>query len=313
MAKISVIIVNYKTPQLVIDCLASFLPELAEDASVVIADSDSQDSSVTDINDWLKSHDPTGRCRLITLSANGGFSAGYNAAIRVCRAEFYLLLNSDTVVRSGAIPQLLAAAEKHPQTGIFGPRLEWSDGTLQVSCFRDHSPASELIAAARTRQVTAILKQFDVPLPSAEIHPQWISFAAVLVRDEVLTSVGPLNEEFFLYFEDCEYCYRVRNAAWDILYVPSARIVHLHGQSSQVGNMINTTKRLPEYYYASRTLYFRLRYGVAGPTIANLSWCLGRLISKSRETFGKKKPHLPRMAWRDIWTNWSSPLSNSRN
>jgi hypothetical protein len=77
--------------------------------------------------------------------------------------------------------------------------------------------------------------------------------------------------------------------------------------------MITTAKRLPRYYYAARTRYFRLRYGVAGPTLANLGWCLGRLISKSREIFGTKKPHLPEMAWRDIWANWSMPLSKARN
>jgi N-acetylglucosaminyl-diphospho-decaprenol L-rhamnosyltransferase len=76
--------------------------------------------------------------------------------------------------------------------------------------------------------------------------------------------------------------------------------------------MITTAKRLPRYYYASRTRYFRLRYGMAGPTLANLGWCLGRVISKLRETFGSKKPHLPEMAWRDIWINWDKPLETKK-
>ena len=118
---------------------------------------------------------------------------------------------------------------------------------------------------------------------------------------------------FSSYFEDCEYCYRARKAGWDILHVPTAHMVHLHGQSSQVGTMITKAKRLPRYYYASRTRYFRLRYGVAGPTLANIGWCLGRLISKFRETFGSKMPHLPNSAWKDIWTNWVRPLSKARN
>jgi N-acetylglucosaminyl-diphospho-decaprenol L-rhamnosyltransferase len=309
--KLNVCIVNYKTPQLVIDCLASLLPELFDgDATVVIADSNSQDGSVAKINSWLKDNDPAGKCKLIALPVNGGFSAGYNAAMKVCPAEFYLLLNSDTVVRPGAIARLLEAAAEYPDAGLFGPCLEWPDETPQVSCFRDHSPASELIAAARTRQVTALLQGYDVPLPNAnaELRPSWISFAAVLIRNAVLTSAGLLDEGFFLYFEDCEYCHRARQAGWEIMHVPAARIIHLHGQSSQVEDMITTAKQLPHYYYASRTRYFRLRYGVAGPTLANLGWCLGRLISKLRETFGAKKPHLPLMAWKDIWTNWDTPL-----
>jgi GT2 family glycosyltransferase len=308
---LSVCIVNYKTPQLVIDCLASFLPTLADDSKVVIADSDSRDGSVAEIGAWLKGNDPAGKCRLIALPVNGGFSAGYNAAMKACVAEFYLLLNSDTVVRPGAIALLREAAAKYPHAGLLGPRLEWPDEIPQVSCFRDHSPASELIAAARTRHLTALLRRFDVPIPIAntELRPPWISFAAVLVRNAVLTSAGLLDEGFFLYYEDCEFCHRARKAGWDIMHVPTARIIHLHGQSTQVETMITTAKRLPRYYYASRTRYFRLRYGAAGPTLANLGWCLGWLIAKFRETFGAKKPHLPESAWKDIWTNWSAPLS----
>jgi N-acetylglucosaminyl-diphospho-decaprenol L-rhamnosyltransferase len=304
----NICILNYKTPQLVIDCLASFLPELAGDAAVVIVDSDSQDGSVAKIGAWLKNNDPGGRCNLIALPVNGGFSAGYNAAMRACPAKFYLLLNSDTIVREGAIAQLLDAAEGYPEVGLFGPRLEWPNGTPQVNCFRDHSPFSELIAAARTRPVTEVLRRYDVPLPVLNVvqHSPWISFAAVLIRSEVLATAGLLDEDFFLYFEDCEYCYRARRAGWKIAYVPTAKIIHLHGQSSQLEDMMTTAKRLPRYYYASRTRYFRLRYGMAGPTLANLGWCVGRLISKVRETFGKKKPHLPQMAWKDIWTNWGA-------
>jgi N-acetylglucosaminyl-diphospho-decaprenol L-rhamnosyltransferase len=302
--------VNYRTPQLVIDCLASFLPSLGDDFKVVIVDSSSGDTSVAGIAAWLKSNDTAGQCRLLELCANGGFSTGYNAAMKACPAKFYLLLNSDTEVLPGAITLLIAAAAKYPQAGLFGPRLEWPDGTIQHSCFNDHSPLSELVAAARTRHVTALLRRYVVPMPmnATNFHPPWISFAAVLIRDEVLKSAGMLDEGFFLYFEDCEYCYRARQAGWDIIYEPGARIIHLHGQSSQLENMINTAKRLPRYYYVSRTRYFRLRYGVAGPTLANFGWCIGRVISKLRETFGSKKLHLPELAWKDIWTNWSKPI-----
>jgi N-acetylglucosaminyl-diphospho-decaprenol L-rhamnosyltransferase len=133
LGALSICILNYKTPQLVIDCLASFLPDLAGDAAVVIADSCSQDGSVEKIGAWLKGNDGAGRCRLIALPVNGGFSAGYNAAMKAARADFYLLLNSDTVVRPGAIARLLEAAAEYPQAGLFGPRLEWPRRRSAVS------------------------------------------------------------------------------------------------------------------------------------------------------------------------------------
>ncbi|HUQ38284.1 MAG TPA: glycosyltransferase family 2 protein [Aestuariivirga sp.] len=312
---LSVCIVNYRTPQLVIDCLESFLPVLEDDTVVVIADNNSQDDSMVTIAAWLNVNDPEKKCLLVALSQNGGFSAGYNAAIKASPAQFYLLLNSDTIVRPEAIALLLVVAGRYPNAGLFGPRLEWLDGTFQESCFRDHSPWSELIAAARTRHVTALLQRYVVPLAVAtpQLSPPWISFAAVLIRHEVLEHAGMLDEGFFLYFEDCEYCYRARKAGWDIVYVFDARIIHLHGQSSRIEQKITSAMRLPRYYYASRTRYFRLRYGVAGPTLANLGWCLGRLISKFRETFGSKKAHLPELAWKDIWINWKTPLAPKRH
>lgn len=310
MLNLNICIVNYKTPLLIIDCLASFLPELEEGTVVVIADNNSCDGSNEKISSWLMINDRASRCRVISLSINRGFSAGYNAAMRACPAHNYLLLNSDTIVKPGAFPLLFQAVTNYPSAGLFGTSLEAHDGTPQVSCFRDHSPLSELISAAGTRQVTTLLRHYIVPIPvtSSEVHPQWISFAAVLIRDDVLASVGMLDEGFFLYFEDCEYCHRVRKKGWDIVHVPQARIIHLHGQSSQMEAAIATAKRLPRYYYASRTRYFRLRYGIAGPTLANLGWCVGRLLSKLREIFGSKEPHLPEFAWSDIWTNWDNPL-----
>jgi N-acetylglucosaminyl-diphospho-decaprenol L-rhamnosyltransferase len=312
--KLNICIVNYRTPRLVIDCLASLLPELPKRAKVIIADSFSEDDSAKVIGNWLKANDPARNCAFIELGKNGGFSAGYNAAMKACPAENYLLLNSDTLVLPGAVMRLLEAAERDPKTGVFGPRLEWPDGIPQDSCFRDHSPFSEIILAARTRHVTALLKNYMVPMPvtNAEMHPNWISFAAVLIRHEVVETAGWLDDNFFLYFEDCEYCYRARRRGWSITYVPTARIVHLHGQSSQVESMITKAKRLPTYYYVSRARYFRLRYGAAGPTLANIGWCLGRLVSKTRETFGTKKMHLPEMAWKDIWVDWEKPNLNRR-
>ena len=316
MAKpeLNVCIVNYKTPELVIDCLATVLPDLSEGMRVVIIDNSSSDDSVSKIGKWLAANDVKQNCKLIQLLTNGGFSAGYNAAMKACASDYYLLLNSDTLLRSGAITLLLNAAKCNPGVGLVGPLLEWPDGTPQISCFRDPSPLGELIASARTRHVTAVFSRYVVAMPfsALESSPQWISFAAVLIKDDVLKSAGMLDEKFFMYFEDCEYCFRARTKGWKIMYLPSARIVHLHGQSSEVEKNIFSAKRLPRYYYASRARYFRLRNGVLGLIVANFAWCVGRVISKLRETFGTKAPHLPEKSYLDIWTNWKDPLQQGQ-
>ena len=171
------------------------------------------------------------------------------------------------------------------------------------------SPASEFIDAAQTGPITAILRRFNVPLPVSDtmVNPDWTSFACALIRNEVIKEVGLLDEGFFLYFDDVEYCRRARYAGWDILHNPKARVVHLRGQSSPVKQRTLERKRLPRYYYASRTHYFFLAYGRLGLTLANLLWSLGRLVSKTREIIERRGPGVPDKQWLDIWTNWLHP------
>lgn len=316
--RLAVVIVNYKTANLVIQCLESTLPQLAGiDAQVVVVDNCSQDNSLAILRDWVLADDDGHVVKLVDAGTNGGFSAGNNIGIRAIDAKFYLLLNSDTIVRPGAIATLLQTAETWPEAGIVSPRLEWLDGTPQESCFRYLSPLSELIDAARTGPVTAALARFTVPLPVSDtiVRPDWTSFACVLVGRGLLNQIGLMDEGFFMYFEDVEFCRRARKAGWDIVHNPKARVVHLRGGSSPVKQRTLERKRLPRYYYASRTRCLYLAYGRLGLTLANILWSLGRCVSKCRETLERRGPGVPEKQWLDIWTNWlnpGAPWSNSK-
>ena len=128
-----------------------------------------------------------------------------------------------------------------------------------------------------------------------------------MVLHEVLDAIGPMDEGFFMYFEDVEFCRRARNAGWGIVHNPNARVVHLRGGSSPVKQRIIERKRLPRYYFASRTRYFYLTYGWWGLTLANILWSLGRFVSRSRELLERRPQSVPDRQWRDIWTNWLHP------
>jgi GT2 family glycosyltransferase len=308
--KLAVVIVNYKTADLVIQCLESLLDQLVDlDARVVVVDNRSQDGSIEVLRNWIAAHDKRMVVELIEAEANSGFSAGNNVGICAVDADFYLLLNSDTIVRPHAVAQLLQTAEDHPKAGIISPRLEWPDAVPQESCFRYVSPVSELIEAARTGAVTALFAKFNVPMPVSEtiIAPDWTSFACVLVRREVIDGAGLMDEGFFMYFEDIEYCRRARAAGWHVLHDPKARVVHLRGGSSPVKQRAIERKRLPRYFYASRARYLYLSYGRSGLTLANGLWTLGRCLSRSREILERRATGLPHKQWIDIWTNWLKP------
>jgi GT2 family glycosyltransferase len=172
-----------------------------------------------------------------------------------------------------------------------------------VSGFRFPTPWSEIISGSATGPLRHLLDRWDVPLPIEDepSSPDWISFAAVLIRNEVLCEVGLLDEGFFMYFEDADYCRRARRAGWEVWQEPTARIVHLRGRTSPVKLLAVARKRRPRYYYAARSRYFRNAWGSAGLLVANLGFTVGWAVARLRETVGNKQPHTVERQLADTW------------
>jgi len=294
-------------------CVRSVLDDIGGiDAHVVVVDNLSGDGSAEEIAAWIASLPADTPVSLIRSDTNSGFSGGHNQGIGAREAEFYLVLNSDTVVRPGFLETILNTADANPDAGFLAPCIEYDDGEQQVSCFRFPSPASELIRGARSGPVSRVLASREVSLtmPPRSDQIDWASFACILLRDRMIRQVGPMDEGYFLYFEDVEYCWRARRADWRIAYVPEARVVHFRGGSGPVKALASGRKRLPAYYYASRTRLFRQLYGPLGPLRANAAWLLGRLIARLRVLAGKEVPPSNAGEARDIWTNILSPLGD---
>ena len=219
-------------------------------------------------------------------------------------------MNSDTIVREGAISALWKAAKQHPESGLISPRLEWPDGTPQISCFNYHSPISEFIDAACTGPITKLLSPYDVPIPVCDqpSRPNWTSFACVMIRKQVIDQIGLMDEGYFMYYDDVDFCRRAQDAGWQVLHWPNARVVHLRGGSSSVKSDVAFRKRPRKFLYESRSRYFTRFYGRYGLLIANTFWFAGRIISWMREMTGTKQPHTCQFQGIDIWTNWRNPL-----
>jgi hypothetical protein len=201
--------------------------------------------------------------------------------------------------------------EARPDVGIVSPRLEWEDGEPQVNCFRFHSPFSELLRAASTGPVTRLFRRYEVPVHLFDrvMEPDWTSFACALVRREVFEKIGLLDEGFYLYFDDPDYCRRAREEGWGVLYCPDARVVHLVGRSNPVESLTLERRRRPRYYYVSRARYFAKSYGPAGLYLANVMWTAGRGISLLRELLGRKPRQVCDREWWDIWANAFRPVA----
>lgn len=310
--RLALIVLNYRTPALVEDCLRSLDGQVDPSRErVVVVDNASGDGSPERIAASIRAHDRSGWVELLVSAVNGGFSSGNNLGIRAVRAEAYLLLNSDTVVQPGAIAELRNALATRPDADLIGPRIEWPDGRPECSAFRFPSAWSEFDRSARTGAVSRLLHKsvLTPPIPERPEAFAWASFACIVIRRRAFERIGLLDEAYFLYFEDIDFCRRAHAAGLRGLYWPSARVVHLEGASGPVQSSIGARRRPPAYYYESRNRYFAKFHGRAGLIAANLMWCLGRCISWTRETFGRKPPHLCPHEGRDIWRRTLRPLA----
>ena len=306
---VAAIVLNFRTPELACAALASLLPELdPERDRAWVVDNSSGDDSAARIRAWIEAH-ARGRVELIVTERNGGFASGMNSGLARARAhanaESFLLLNSDAQVAPGAVARLAEALARDPRVGLVGPRILAPDGSVNVSSFRFHTPLSELICGSDLGLVRALLQRFDVPLAperaAAGVAPEWISFACVLMSRACLDAVGSLDEGFFMYYEDVDFCRRARAHGFLARLEPSAEVVHAEGASSGVEARRAQRQRLPRYYFSARGRYFRKHFGAIGLLTANLLWSAGFCVAGLRALLGGKPLHTAQREWFDRW------------
>lgn len=317
---ISVSVINYRTAEMTLDCVRSVLAEIARadlgaDAiHVVVVDNNSGDGSVERIAGWIAEQTPPVPVTLVKSTENSGYSGGHNLGMAAIRAESHLILNSDALLKPGFFTALSEARTRHPEAGLIVPRLEGEDGVGQINCFRFAGPASELIRGAATGPVTKLLKRHEVALTLAPADAQieWASFACILLNGRMVDQIGPMDEGYFLYYEDSEYCLRARRAGWHIVRAPDAVAIHFRGGSGPVKELARARKRAPEYYYRSRSRFLTQAHGKAGLLAANLAWCLGRGIAQMRRLMGKPVPQATENEASDLWIGMGKPLAPFR-
>ncbi len=311
MHRVVVSIINFRTADLTLQCVQSVLADMAGiDGHIVVVDNLSGDGSAEKIADWIAGQGPDLPVSLVLSPTNSGFSGGHNQGMAAREADFYLVLNSDAVLRPGFLREMLAAADAMPQVGLFAPRIAYDDGMPQNNCFRFPGPLSELIRSARSSVITRAFGHRDVALgpDPAPQDIEWASFACILLRGAMLRALGPMDEGYFMYFEDAEYCLRARRAGWGIAHIRAAVAVHYRGGSGPVKTLQKERARLPRYYYSSRTRFLYQAHGRVGLIAANLLWYLGRVIKHATRLAGRKIRPMTKAESRDIWTNIHKPM-----
>jgi GT2 family glycosyltransferase len=318
--KLLVVIVNYKTADLAIDCLQSLDHEVSTvpgETRVVVTDNASGDGSVEKIQRAIDSH-PWRWASVQALPKNGGFAYGNNAAIAPALKsehppQYVYLLNPDTIVLPDALRELVRFMDAHPEVGIAGGRAVNPDWTVRNSAFRFHTVLSELEGSLRLGVVSRILRRHVVatPPPDKATPVDWVSGASMMIRREVFEKIGLLDEGYFMYFEETDFCLRAARAGWPTWYVPHSKIIHLVGQSSGVTGAKRAEKRRPRYWFESRRRFFRQHYGSARTLTANLLWAGGFAVSSVLNKLrGRPRTDPPWLWWDFVRYNfvpWCRP------
>jgi len=227
---LAIIIVSFNARADLDECLASLHahPPTLTPFEIVVVDNASSDGSAQMVRDRWPS------VRLIALPANAGFAAANNAGIRATSGDLILLLNSDTVVPEQAIDGLVAALRADPRAGIAGPRLIDAQGVPELSFGRMIGPFSELrqkwLGRLYLRRTPIIATRVERSLRRRAYH-DWVSGACLLVWRAEANAAGLLDERYFMYLEDVDFCAAVRAQGKQVLFVPDVAIVHLRGRS----------------------------------------------------------------------------------
>jgi len=269
MTSLSIIIVSYNTCDYLRDCLGS-LSAQDRTAEIIVVDNGSADGSIDMVRDEFP------QARVIEAGENLGFAKANNLGIRQSQGEYVLLLNSDTIAKPGALTALARFLDAHPEAAAVGPRLLNADGSRQLACYRFPSPGR---AFRDQLFVTALLAD----------HPRWGDYrrwahdsvravdfvigAALLVRRTAIAQVGLLDEGFFMYAEETDWCYRMRQAGWKIYFTPDAEVTHYGGGSGKA-----MADRVFAQFSESQSRFYRKHYGAAGAMALQASLISGALL-----------------------------------
>ena len=252
MVDLSIMIVNWNTKEYLVRCLRSvFESEKRSSWEVLVVDNGSLDGSASEVKRLFPN------VKLIENGRNLGFARATNQGIKESSGRYCLLLNPDTALRVGSIETLFSFMEHDPGAGIAGVQLLNEDGSRQNSIANFPTLATELLNKSLLRRI------FPERFPGKEkafskpMEVESVIGACMMVRTKAVEEVGLLDEDYFLFLEETDWCYRMKKAGWKVYHVPSAEVVHFQGKSAEA-----TLGKAKIEYYRSRYQFFKKHRGL---------------------------------------------------
>lgn len=250
--RLTVIIVNWNTKEFLGRCLSTVLASIIKgNLEVIVVDNHSSDNSV----DFISKNFPS--VRVIANRENVGFARANNQAIRKSCGEYVLLLNPDTEIEADTLQIMVDFMDERQDCGMAGCKVLNPDGTLQLACRRNIPSISDAIfkltGISRLFPNSPRFSRYNLTyLPSDQVSPvDAVSGSSLMTRKEVIEKIGLLDERFFMYGEDLDWCWRAGQAGYQNYYVPYTSIIHYHGQSSK-----KRPVRTAYYFYQAMYLFY---------------------------------------------------------
>lgn len=287
-----VVVVNYRASKLVGELLASLNHAGGDLLGCVVVDNDSGEEEWERLRNIVHESRISVDIELVQAPRNGGFAYGNNLAISTARwlwpaLDAVMLLNPDARVGPDALGRLARFLGSRSDCGIVGARISDDDGLHQCSAHIGDGVFRELANGARLRAVETLLPtQYGRVQPGQEaVVCHWVSGACMMIRRSVLDTAGPLDEGYFLYFEEMDYCRRARRLGWKICFEPRSLVVHHEGASTNIRE-----GRRPAYWFASRRRYFRKHWGLSGLLAADVAFIFGWVLGATARLALRKAP-----------------------
>jgi N-acetylglucosaminyl-diphospho-decaprenol L-rhamnosyltransferase len=255
MVDLSIVIVSWNVRDLLRQCLHSVLANSQTcRLEVIVVDNVSTDGSA----EMVRAEFPD--VHLIVNAENRGFPAANNQGLAIAEGRYTLILNPDTEIVGDALATMVAYADTHPDVGVVGPQLLNEDRSVQSSRRRFPTLATALFESTWLQPCAPrrLLERYyvqDQP-DDVTLDVDWVKGAAVMARRETVEQVGPMDEGYFMYSEELDWCKRFKNASWRVIYLPTAQIIHYGGRSS---DQVVTSRHI--HFQTSKVHYFRKHHG----------------------------------------------------
>lgn len=270
------IIVNWNTRQLLLDCIDSIHATVTGfNYQICVVDNGSADDSVKAVRERFP------QVIIIENQENRGFAAAVNQALREDDATYSILINTDTVLRKDAIRAMHSFMEQRKNTGIAGAQLEKSDGARQNSYDNYPTLATELFNKSLLRWIFPHKYPSKKQAVDQPVEVESVIGACIMVRNEAIKNIGKLDEDYFFFIEETDWCYRMRKAGWKVYHLPEARIVHLGGQSKKMAPWQSQVE-----YCRSLYIFFRKNRNIAAYLMLRIVYPVKIFINFAGNTIG---------------------------